>query len=460
MDIQYNQQQTREDTDHSHSEQKIIEQPMSPPMRPPPRPPSRPPYGKRERWFIAGALLVVLVLIVALGSVFAVQMLTRPGTQPTPSPTVAATATPAPTKAPTPTPVPPVGVYHPISALWMSNATTGWASTTTQRILRTTNGGQSWQDVTPLYPTGFSIQLPPTFTSLNGSLAWIAVSGKQLADGTYPTLVFRTSDGGQTWQQATLPTSTLGVSQVQFVNAEDGWVLSSVGGGAAGSQAVDLFRSTDGGQTWSMVARAPGALPLAGMKSGMGWASATTGWITGSIATNTVYLYRTQDGGVSWHLQPLPLGPFPVPIPQPPLFFSATDGLLPVIISTAQSPGFAIYSTHDGGITWNGPTPPFSTNGIARAPFFLTMQQGWVVGAGGSSLYKTSDGGQHWTMMTPGANFQNISRLDFVSAQEGWAINSPVSGAPVLLKTTDGGLTWAQVSSPPSVSRVSHVDRR
>jgi photosystem II stability/assembly factor-like uncharacterized protein len=77
---------------------------------------------------------------------------------------------------------------------------------------------------------------------------------------------------------------------------------------------------------------------------------------------------------------------------------------------------------------------------------FLTMQQGWVVGANGTTLNETSDGGQHWTAIPASANFQNISQLDFVSAQEGWAISTPASAAPVLLKTMDGGHTWVQVS--------------
>jgi photosystem II stability/assembly factor-like uncharacterized protein len=78
---------------------------------------------------------------------------------------------------------------------------------------------------------------------------------------------------------------------------------------------------------------------------------------------------------------------------------------------------------------------------------FLTMKQGWVLAANGTTLNETSDGGQHWTAITPSANFAHISQLDFVSEQEGWAISSPPSpAAPVLLKTMDGGHTWVQVS--------------
>ena len=44
-----------------------------------------------------------------------------------------------------------VGAYQPINMLLMSDATTGWARTTTQQILHTTDGGNSWHNVTPPY---------------------------------------------------------------------------------------------------------------------------------------------------------------------------------------------------------------------------------------------------------------------------------------------------------------------
>jgi photosystem II stability/assembly factor-like uncharacterized protein len=473
MSIHFDGKETKEDAHLLADEPGLIAQPMRPPTQPPPQPPSRPPRGNRERWFIVSALLVVLVIVLVLGSVFVVQLSNHPATQTTPTPAPTATAKPAPsatavTPAPTATatiPAPPTtvtttptpysGPYQPINGLWMSNATTGWARTATQLILHTADGGKSWQDVTPPYPIG-NILVGPSFTSLNGTIAWVAVSQKQLQDGTVPSLVYYTSDGGHSWHDSSLPSSDLGVSQVQFVNAQDGWVLSSFGGGAAGSQAIDLFRTTDGGLTWSTVARAgssPNNLPAVGQKTGMGWASATTGWITGSIAAaqNTVYLYRTQDGGVTWHLQSLPLPSIQAIVTtQPPVFFSAADGVLPVSFFNGQGTSFDVYATHDGGATWSRSTLLTAT---VNAWDFLTMQQGWVVGANGTTLYETSDGGLHWTTITPSANLQHISQLNFVSAQEGWAINTAAPNAPVLLKTLNGGQTWVQVSpNPPATT--------
>jgi photosystem II stability/assembly factor-like uncharacterized protein len=469
MNIQIEHQPVQEETHPPVYEQETFGQT---PGQPPPQPP-RPPQRKRERWYILGALILILVLVV--GSVFAVELSRRPAPSPTPTPitaktpthapTAATTPTPAPTKATTPTPkptatptpVPPAPVYQPINTLWMSTATTGWARATGQRIVRTTDGGKHWQNVTPPYPAGYTGTIPPVFASLNQNVAWVAVFEKQQPDGTMPNVVFRTSNGGQSWQEATLPTGSLGVSQVQFINAQDGWALTSFGGSGMGSQAVALYRSTDGGQTWRFVARAGypgGTIPLQGMKSGMSWLSTSTGWITGAInaAQNYVYLYRTQDGGVTWQQQslPLPAGQALVTT-DPPIFFSATDGLLPVTFSTPQQGvSLMVYATQDGGATWSSSTL-LPNIGTTWNEDLLSMQQGWVA-ANGGTLYETSDSGQHWTALTPSSNFQAITQLDFVSAQEGWAISMASPSAPHLLQTMDGGQSWVQISPGPQAT--------
>jgi len=216
MSIHYDSQHTQEDVPYAIDEQETIAQPMGPPTSPPPQTP-RPQRGKHERGLIVSVLLVFLVLILALGSVLAVQLLNQPAAHPTPVPARTATTAPAPTKAVTPTPAPtgaitptpvptktptpspPVPVYQPINALWMSTATSGWAGTTTHRILHTTDGGKHWQDVTPPYPASYRGMIAPLLASLNGNVAWVAISNT----------IYRTSDGGHSWQQVTVPQATI-----------------------------------------------------------------------------------------------------------------------------------------------------------------------------------------------------------------------------------------------------------
>ena len=133
-----------------------------------------------------------------------------------------------------------------------------------------------------------------------------------------------------------------------------------------------------------------------------------------------------------------------------PRFFSATDGIFPVIFSDGISGrGIAtdIYVTHDKGTTWTSTSPlPFA----AVATDFLDTQHGWTTN--GKSLYRTSDGGQNWIRLSPNVDFKRVTSLDFVSSTLGWAIGRQSNASSFLLKTTDGGKTWTPVP-------ISTVDR-
>lgn len=85
------------------------------------------------------------------------------------------------------------------SSLHLQDATAGWGLEIAGHIVRTTDGGTTWQDVTP--PNG--IYNATTFFDLDANHAW-AVDDVQIACG--PTglswcpgaMIWRTSDGGGT----------------------------------------------------------------------------------------------------------------------------------------------------------------------------------------------------------------------------------------------------------------------
>jgi photosystem II stability/assembly factor-like uncharacterized protein len=222
-----------------------------------------------------------------------------------------------------------------------------------------------------------------------------------------------------------------------------------------------VFRTSDGGKTWRNVASAlpastdmppPGHLPFGGQKSGIHFLNVPTGWVTGTVVVNDLaWLYVSRDGGSTWYQQSLSLPPG-VPSAQlsliSPTFFSATDGILPVIFSdgvTGRGIATDIYATHDGGTTWKSTTPVLLA---AVATNCVDVQHGWATD--GMILYRTSDGGQQWIKLSPGANFKQITSLDFVSSTLGWAISEQSKNSSLLLKTTNGGQTWTPI--PISIS--------
>ena len=128
----------------------------------------------------------------------------------------------------------------------------------------------------------------------------------------------------------------------------------------------------------------------------MSFLNATTGWVTGRVPVNGYsLLYRTYDGGATWYPQSLPLSPTERSSQLsllPPLFFNATDGILPVSFDMGKGASLDVYVTHDGGTTWKGTTP---LTAAASTADFIDVDHGWA--SDGTLLYVTGDSGKQWT---------------------------------------------------------------
>lgn len=221
---------------------------------------------------------------------------------------------------------------------------------------------------------------------------------------------------------------------------------------------MHILHTSDGGANWQVISATsptnnpPTALPFGGDKSGISFASPTTGWVTGFSPTpNFIWLYVTHDGGASWQHQNIPLpgniGDVQI-MALTPVFSNATTGILPVVF-TGTTTQTIIYATQDGGASWHS-TTAVPINATAQLVDFVDAAHGWMANntdnsAGThSTVYRTSDGGQHWTpyTVTLGAD---LEMLTFASPTRGWAIDATQS----LYQTTDGGQTWTKV--PPSL---------
>jgi photosystem II stability/assembly factor-like uncharacterized protein len=326
----------------------------------------------------------------------------------------------------------------------MIDTMTGWALSE-HAVLRTTDGGIHWKNVSPPKTTVTRNSIAEFRTA---SMAWLAIPQAQATS----TQILHTTDGGTTWQQATIQAAF--PRQFTFIDSQRGWLLTGWRQTGGAAESVSVFRTTDGGKSWTKVADAlfadatpPGHLQYGGQKSGIRFLNATTGWVTGTVVVPSIpLLYTTHDGGSSWYQQSL-LMPPGVSSAQlsiiSPTFFSTTDGILPVIfseITTERHIATDIYVTHNGGKTWQST----ALLPIGLSVFdFVDTQHGWA--SDGTTLYMTSDGGNHWIKLSPNKSFKNISLLDFVSNTVGWAISSAPSMPSSLLKTIDGGRTWTVV---------------
>jgi photosystem II stability/assembly factor-like uncharacterized protein len=397
------------------------------------------------------------VLVIAMAACTPTQMTAGSPDTPviiTSSPTpVISTETPTPlatTEVPLPT-VPNMTVVASPALIHIDflGANNGWAiaSNGSGYILRTVDGGTTWLNATPSGLTGIGYSW--NLSVLDVNTVWVLVPNPDFFTG----MLYRTTDGGLTWSSFAVP---FGGGSLQFVVASTGRVLADRGAGA-GSQSVELFQTSDGGATWLSVFNddptrpdSSGSLPLSGIKNGMTFMDANTGWVTGTRPVDgEVYLFVTRDGGISWEQQgiPLPAGyDTYMYMPQAPVFFG-NDGFLPLTIYLSDTTELTFYTTHDGGTTWTG-DPTNANRVIVPGMYsFADALHGWSWN-GGTAQFFTSDGGQTWSGMPASLDLSGrLSQIVFVPGSNGqftgWALTGlDDAGHSQLYKTTDSGGTW------------------
>lgn len=335
---------------------------------------------------------------------------------------------------------PAVNAIFPSTFLRMVDTQSGWG-VGKGRVLRSMNGGQAWDDITPKDLPSANHVYPQVY-GIDAQSAWILAP--DLKDFNHGTL-YRTQDGGQSWQTVAVP---FRAGFIQLIDAKTGWVLAERGA-AAGSMAVDLFHTSDGGTTWTMDyhidPQNPGnaSLPFSGGKTGMAFRDRLNGWIAGTVPMEGVtYLYATEDGGKTWKAVQLDL-PAGLAKSQTtldaPQFFDEKTVILPVHLYNS-GPVLVIYVSRDGGATWKA-TQPVQSYG----PLAVPAPNDFIVWDGGN-LHVSRDAGQSWKDLTPNINLnQKIGSLQFINPMTGWALSYDGKTSQ-LYRTNDGGQTWERLS--------------
>lgn len=307
-----------------------------------------------------------------------------------------------------------------LSQLTMIDTRTGWALTGDDQIFRTIDGGATWTDVS-IFQAPTSRQTVPVTAAcfLDGKTAFVATNAG--TDNQPQIVAYYTNDEGATWNRTSIAPqldwekSDVGGLMISFADASNGYLMIT-GTPGAGQMAKSLYRSVDGGTTFSFVGDITGMTDeagtvegIAGYPTGMTFSTPETGFVTCFYSAYTyVLMFKTMDAGTTWRL-------WSVPVPAayqnlkpaqdfyadayPPVFFGEQkkDGMFMLDYVQNGNHVMQSYRTTDAGDTWT--LGPVSNNPDVATYSFIDAATGWGADRSGK-LFATIDGGATWTAVT------------------------------------------------------------
>ena len=356
-------------------------------------------------------------------------------------------------------------------ALHSSQALTGFAfldsteawGVERNKILHSTDGGKTWQNLTQdIFPEGSTIL--ETVDFVNADVGWMA--GLNVG-ATRSGIILKTVDGGKTWTEQWRKDG-VSLGEIIFLDEQLGWGVGSSG---------QIIHTRDGGQTWteqasgmdfilravcfvdSLFGWAVGGrfanngvegIILHTLDGGRTWLDQTpadaprlfdvafvdkmNGWIVGGGGSgfDSGVILRTRNGGQTWSIQRQGFGfDFEVAV--------FDDTLHGWVGGYDLETDANIIHTKDGGMTWY---PQLKMPHLPSDMKFVNGFQGWVISLFGR-VYYTMDGGNSWQEQQSFTS-QWLNGIDFVDSQTGWI----VGWYGAILHTDNGGISHVEANLP------------
>lgn len=266
-----------------------------------------------------------------------------------------------------------------------------WASGHGGLVLRTRNGGDSWQRL-PV-PDADSLEFRDVHATSADS-AWILAAGAGAR-----SRIYRTVDGGASWQlQFQNADSSAFYDCLAFLDGRRGVAYSDASGGR-----TLVLRTMDGGGTWALLPpdRVPAPLPAEGAFASSGLCVAAAPPSSLFIATGApgARLFRSTDAGESWTAEATPFVRGAVAGVTGLAFQDALRGIAvaaDIDRLRTDTSSAVVGVTVDGGRTWTlreRPPLPGALSGVAWVPG-AGGETAVVVGFGGA--FVTSDAARSW----------------------------------------------------------------
>ena len=257
---------------------------------------------------------------------------------------------------------------------------------------------------------------------------------------------------GDAWVTLPAPAYPGKRDDIGFVDAQNGWY---------GTGAGELYRTRDGGDSWTLVKKQEGTFVRA-----VGFVDENDGFI-GNIGTeyypgvtDETPLYRTRDGGETWQAvdtgDATIKGVCAIDILRTSRVFQGNAVPQTVIHAAGRVGGpTGILRSVDGGESWSVIDMSEHAGMILDVKFFSEFD-GLVFASTGRDLastegliLRTADGGKTWSeVYRSGRPGELIWKASFPDPRTGYATvmsYDPANAQQVVVKTTDGGASWEEL---------------
>jgi photosystem II stability/assembly factor-like uncharacterized protein len=246
----------------------------------------------------------------------------------------------------------PVETAASLRGLSVVDAKIAWASGTNGTVIRTNDGGATWNVETVAGAEKLDFRGIKAFDAEH---AVIVSSGDAQAG---QATIYKTSDAGKTWNLV-LEEKRKGIffDAIAFWDRQRGLALSDPVDGK-----FVLFTTQDGGASWKQIP--PDQIPPALSKEGAFAASNSCLTVSGKLdawfgtgGANVARVFHSADGGLSWSVSETPLHPANASTG---IFSLAFENQLQGVAvggdyaHAAASPLPNVLFTADGGKTWTG----------------------------------------------------------------------------------------------------------
>lgn len=315
---------------------------------------------------------------------------------------------------------------------------------------------EEWGNVGPVNIGGRTTSLVchPT----NTEVVWVGAAGGG---------VWQTSDGGATWATNWHSQDCLNIGSLALDPKNPDILYCGTGEANLSADSypgVGLFRSTDGGATWHVIAapdatgipRRIGAIAVDPFDSnhlklgGVGYNEVS------SSGSDFGGLYTSHDGGITWQRESfVSTGNY---WSHAVVFHPATKGTVYATI-TEQGSKNGIWRSTDSGVSWKQLTtglPDPSSIGrtsLAISPsspkvlYAISRDENSSTADRVLGVFRSADGGNSWANIA-GTEFTKETQMSYGNtiAVHPADPNTAICGGVDLHRTTDGGKTWTQIT--------------